>query len=146
MPRWRAEQGNTFVLFPAAILVVLALGSLALDAATVFLGQRRLADLAAAVANDAVAGVSEESFYAGDSDQLRIDPARANLRAAQLVEAQPEDRALLAPSCLLTLVEGGQGVRVECTATVRPIIAPAIPGLNPVREVRAVETAVGLQR
>lgn len=134
------------MLFPAAILVVLALGSLALDAATVFLGQRRLADLAAAVANDAVAGVSEEGFYAGGEDELRIDLARANRRATQLVAAQPQDRALLAPNCALALVAGGSGVRVECTATVRPIIAPAIPGLNPVREVRVVETAIGVQR
>jgi Flp pilus assembly protein TadG len=47
------EAGSNLLLFPAAILVLLALGGIAVDSATLFLSQRRMTDLAAAVAHDA---------------------------------------------------------------------------------------------
>ena len=51
------------MLFPAAILVVLILGSIAVDFSIVFLAERELAAAAAAAANDAAgAGVDTDHF------------------------------------------------------------------------------------
>jgi hypothetical protein len=137
------EAGTTLVLFPAAVLIVLGLGALALDSATVFLGQQRLADLAAAIANDAVAGIDVGSFY--DPEQaMRLDDRRAAVRRVQQVESRPQDRALEAVRCEVTTVE--LDVRVTCTAEVRPILAPVWPGRPAVLTVTATEAARGVRR
>jgi hypothetical protein len=137
------EAGNTLVLFPVAVLIVLGLGALALDSATVFLGQQRLADLAAAIANDAVAGIDLGAFY--DPEQaMRLDGRRATARRTQLVEGRPQDRSLEAVRCEVITV--ALDVRVTCTAEVRPILAPVWPGRAVVLGVTATETARGVRR
>lgn len=62
------------MLMPAAVLVFLVLGVLAVDAASVFLVQRQLANAAVAAANDAVAAVDVQEFY-GDGS-FRLDRPR----------------------------------------------------------------------
>jgi hypothetical protein len=58
---------------PAAVLIVMVLGGIAVDAAVVYLGERQAADLSAAVANDAAALVDDASLYG--SDQVCLVPA-----------------------------------------------------------------------
>jgi hypothetical protein len=135
------EGGNTLVLFPAAVLIVLGLGALALDSATLFLGQRRLADLAAAIANDAAAGIDLASFYDPD-EEFRLDAARAATRSAQLVRGRPLDRSFEAVRCEVATV--GLEATVTCSAEVRPLFAPVWPGLSPLQRIQARETAVGI--
>lgn len=56
---------------PAAVLVFLVLGALAVDAAAVFLAQRYLANAASAAANDAASqAVDLDRFYADGSVRL----------------------------------------------------------------------------
>ncbi len=144
------EVGNTLVLFPAAVLIVLGLGALALDSATVFLGQRRLVDVAAAVANDALAAVDADAFFAQDTDEVRVavDPAQAQQRLLALVAAQAPDRSLEDLDCAFEALAAGPPTRVEvrCTATVRPILSPVWPGAPQVRPIEAREVAVGIQQ
>ena len=130
------------MLFPAAILIVLGLGALAVDSAVLFLGQRRLADLAASVANDAVAAVSTEAFYAPGGSSIELDRGRAERRAEQLVAAQPQDRSLESVSCDVAVA--GLRAEVSCEATVRPLLAPMWPGLAPTQRVRARDAAVAV--
>lgn len=136
------QSGNTLVLFPAAVLIVFGLGALAIDAATIFLGQRRLADLAASVANDAVAAIDLAAFYQGQED-LRIDPVRASTRAEQLRSGVTQDRSLEEVACALEV--DGQAVTVRCTGRARPILAPFWP-VGATRDLTASETATGQQR
>ena len=146
----RCEAGNTLVLFPAALLIVLGMGALALDSATIFLGQRRLVDVAAAVANDALAAVDREAFFAQEpgAAQVVIDPQRADARRAVIVAAQQTDRSLLDLDCVFVELDPGPPTRVvvDCTANVRPILAPVWPGAPRVRPIHAREVAVGVQR
>ncbi len=144
------EDGNTLVLFPAAVLILLGLGALALDGATVFLGGRRLVDVAAAVANDALTAVDPDAFFAQEpgSAQVPLDPLRAEQRLAAIVAAQVPDRSLGDLDCAFEALEAGPPTRVvvRCTATVRPILAPVWPGAPAVRAIEAREVAVGVQR
>ena len=67
------------MLMPAAVLVVIILGSLAVDRAMVFGAQRELINTAQAAANDAVTlGIDVEEVRAGGDlryDRARIDDA-----------------------------------------------------------------------
>lgn len=136
------EAGSTLLLFPAAILVLLALGGMAVDGATLFLSQRRMADLAAAVAHDAIAGIEEASFYG--SGTIRVDPQRASLRRDQLIAHLEEDWSLSDVACSLSV--SGDQATADCAATVRPIMAPLWWGDGTrTRRVSAVETARGTE-
>ncbi|MCA1783829.1 MAG: hypothetical protein LC679_17150 [Intrasporangiaceae bacterium] len=136
--RLRDEGGNTLVLFPAAILILLGLGALALDSATIYLGQRRLADLAAATANDAAGGLLLESFYDEDADPV-LDRDLGDRRARVVGAQMGEDRSFEAVECTVEVV--GLEATADCTAQVRPILAPFWLGSNDRLTMRAIETA-----
>lgn len=150
--RWAraaGEAGNTLILFPTAVLILFGLGAVALDTATVFLGQRRLVDIASAVANDAIAAVDVDAFFA-QSDEgaaVPLDRRRAEARRDQLVARQSLDRSLSDVSCTIDLLATGPPARAEvtCQATVRPILAPLWPGAPETRAIQAREVAVGQQ-
>jgi hypothetical protein len=117
-------------LIPVAVLVLFVLGALALDSAALFLGQRRLADLAAAVATDAVASLDREGFYAsgGEPDDLGLALGAVEARRDQLVALamRDADRTLDEVACDVALA--GTRVTATCTATSRGILAPAALG------------------
>lgn len=141
MRRLRNEAGNTLVLFPVGVLILFGLGAVAIDSATVFLAQRRLADLSAAIANDAVAGVDIASFY-GTDGTIRLDASRGYERTRQLRTGQSQDRAFESVAC--TLDTAGNRATAVCTGQVRPIFATFLPSAG-TRSLRATETAVGQQ-
>jgi len=125
------ERGSVLLLFPAGVLVVLVLAAMAIDSSIAFLGERELSGAVTAAANDAVTqALSDASFYRGgsvdvaDGEVARIveervrtslDPDRYHNLS---VRAWVERSAL---GCRLTL-------RVEASATVRYLFAPALPG------------------
>lgn len=127
---------------PAAVLVMMILGAIAVDSARLFLAQRELGDAAAAAANDvATAALDEGSFYRSGGE-LRIDPVRAGqVAAAAVVARSPAGSAWDGPDVQV----GGRQVCVTLRATVRPLFARAIPGAGSDRTVtaRASATAAG---
>ncbi len=136
------------MLFPVAILILFGLGAMALDSATVFLGQRRLVDLAAAVAGDAIAAVDVERFYtqAPGQELVPLDPGRAQARLEQLVAGHVDDASLADVSCSLTLDDGPPArAEASCRGVATPILAPLWPGSPRVRELQVTEVAVGVQ-
>jgi Tfp pilus assembly protein PilX len=143
--RLRSQQGNTLLLMPAGLLVLLILAAIAVDAAVLFLGQRRISDLAASVAQDAVAAVDEARFYDGELVLVQGD---ADQRGQTLAANLPQDDALIDPSCRVETGVDDDGdplASVRCDAQVRFIFAPAIPGSQRISEVTATETAAGRQ-
>ncbi len=97
------EDGSTLVLYPFAILIVVALGGLALDVALFFQAHRETVDVAAGLAND-IAGVVDEAAFATSVDgTVAIDSRRAEV----LLELANQD-----------LVGHPHGLR--CSAAVRP--------------------------
>lgn len=109
---------------PAAVLVFLVLGALAVDAAAVFLGQRQLANAAVAAANDAVAvAVDVDEYYGGG--RVRLLPAEAQRVAEETVRRLGLDRLHdLRPVATVR----GDGVVVTITARVDHIFSGAVPG------------------
>jgi Flp pilus assembly protein TadG len=146
LPRIRrlasGESGSALLLMPAAVLVLFFLAGIAVDAAVQFLGQRRVADLAASVAQDAVASVDVESFY-DQERELVIDPGGAAARQQTLLTNLPSDDAFLSPSCEVAIA--GVTATAECRAQVRLIFRGMLPGASVIRDVQAVETAEGQQ-
>lgn len=127
-----SERGSTLLLFPAAILIMVALAAMTVDSSIAFLAQRELANATAAAANDAAAkAVSDASFY----EQNRIELSAATVEAVALdrvrslvdharhhdlsidAEAQPPAAA----GCAWT-------VRVHASSRVDELFARAIPG------------------
>jgi hypothetical protein len=130
------------MLMPAAVLVVMVLGAIAVDSARLFLAQRELADAAAAAANDAVtAALSDDAFYRAGG-RLELDPVHASRTVDDAVRARaPAGLAIDPPSVTIA----GRQICVALRATVTPLFAKAVPGAGRPRSVaaRAAATAVG---
>lgn len=118
------ESGSVLLLFPAAFLIMLVLGSLAIDAGVVFLGQRDLAAAAGAAANDATT-LGLDLAQLRDQGQFALDPALVESE----VRSALERRGILGSlqSAPEVRVVGDQ-VEVTLTRHVDYLIAPALPG------------------
>ena len=134
------ERGSALTLMPAAVLVFVVLGAIAVDFAVAFLAEREVSNAAAAAANDvAGAALDQDRFYADGA--IRLDPSvaqsvgRTSVAAAGLdhldeVAVRVSVRGD-APTVTVTvsaragyafakaLPGGPDGVAVEATATAR---------------------------
>ena len=111
--RYRAETGSVLLLMPAAIVVVLLLGAIAVDSAIVYLGQRRAYDVALDAANDA-AGAGLDRDTARTTGALVHDPVRVReIAAATIGAAQMDGITLVAARTHDGLVEVTVDVRVQ---------------------------------
>ncbi|MEX2563306.1 MAG: hypothetical protein WD358_08610 [Nitriliruptoraceae bacterium] len=128
------ERGNVLIIVPAALLILLLLASLAVDAAALYLGQRRIADLTASIANDVVASIDLDVYYG--SGMVEFDRARVAVRRSQQ-QASASDGGLEVVACDLHLE--APYVTVTCEGIVRPVLLVAWPGRSSF-SVAAVET------
>lgn len=127
------------MLMPAAVLVVIVLGAIAVDFAVVFLAERELANVAAAAANDAATrAVDRDRFYADGT--VELDPATA-ARVAEQVVAVGGPRYAEGLEVGVTVDRSRPVVTVEVQAEVDYIFAKAIPGARHSATVQAVATA-----
>ena len=134
------------MLFPAAVLIMVALAAMAVDSSIAFLAQRELANATAAAANDAATlAVSDSAFYERNRIELSaaavesvavdrvlslVDQARHHGLAVE-AEAQPP----AGPGC-------GWTVRVSASSQVDELFARTIPGGTGRVDVRATSSAV----
>lgn len=137
-PSGRDQRGSTLVLMPIAVLILLGLAAVAVDAAVVHLGQLRLSDLAAGLARDAVAAIDEQAFY--EEGRIEVVGERVVQRRDARLAALAEDPGFTDVRCDEIEVVGDRAT-VGCTATVRPIFGVVLPGGRAPTQVRAVETA-----
>ena len=132
------------MLVPAAVLVLVILGAIAVDSATAFLGQRELAGAAAAAANDAATAISPAHFYrsgGGAEGAVAIDDDRARRVAERAVSA----RAPRGVEVTAFSVEATRGqVCVTIVGRVEYVFAKAVPGVarHTTVQARAEATAV----
>lgn len=140
--RLRRDEGTALMLMPAGVLIVLILGALAVDSAILFLGERELADLTAAAANDAAtAALDPDAFY--KCGRLRLDEDQAQSVARAVTTVRTSDAVTLTD--LAAAVDNGATppeITVTATGTVRLIFTPAVPGTSRTRIVSARSTAV----
>lgn len=74
------------MLMPAAVLIVLLLGAIAVDSAIVYLGQRQAYNAAFDAANDA-AGAGIDAGLARETGEIAYDAARVEELARAAIEA-----------------------------------------------------------
>ena len=137
----RSESGNTLLLFPAAVLILVILGALAVDLGVARLAQRDLANLSASVANDIAGALDEEAFYV--EGEVRIDPDLAERLLGAAIDAHPGDAVeitgggweLLAADEVLVWFEGEV-----------PVIFAGALRQDGVRHVRAETRASAIER
>ena len=134
------QRGSVLLLVPAAVLVLVVLGAIAVDFGLAFLAQRELTSAAAAAANDAAgAALSDAAFYGARG--VEIDPARAERVAADAVGARRPGGVMVRS---VTVRVAGPQVCVTVEGEVPYVFAPVVPGVarSAVVRGRAVATAV----
>jgi hypothetical protein len=136
--RWRGEHGSVLALMPAAAMIFIVLGSLAVDSAIAYLGEREVGNLASAVANDAATqAIDVERFYA--TGEVVLVPARAQA-VADAATARNADGHLQGLE-IETEIVGTDRIRVHVHAAVRSLFARALPDGLEERDVGATAEA-----
>ena len=134
MPRVTGGRGSVLMLMPAAVLIVLVLGAIAVDSAIVYLRQRQAYNVAFDAANDAVgAGVDVEVARA--EGEIAYDPARVEDVARQAVTASGLDGVELVSARPV-----GTGVEVVVAVQVDHLFVQALG--DPARDRRTVTARV----
>lgn len=119
-PSTRGERASVLMLMPAAVLIVLLLGAIAVDSAVVYLAQRQAHNVAFDAANDAV-GAGFDRATARRSGEFRYEPERVRAVAAGTVAA-----AGLSDLRLVDVEVGTDGsVAVTVEVRVEHVFAPA---------------------
>ncbi len=136
--RASGDRGSILMLMPAAILIVLVLGAIAVDMSVIYLAKHELIDAASAAANDAATvGLNEASLRVGSGyslDPTRIDEAVGRSLASSGILGR------LAEPPMVTITSTDQ-VRVDLTIEVDYIFAKALPGNRGHTTVHASATA-----
>lgn len=131
------EEGSIALLLPAAVLVLIVLGAIAVDLAVVQGAQRRLVDLAGTLATDAVGQVEVDAALA--TGRSAVDQAAAQRHADRAAAALvATDARLRSAACDVAL--DGETVLVTCRGTVDPLLGRGLPGGGP-RLVTATDRA-----
>lgn len=110
------------MLMPAAVVIVLLLGAIAVDSAIVYLEQRQAYNVAFDAANDA-AGAGVDRDAARNTGAFVYDPNRVEELAAAAVEG-----AEMEGLTLVSAVPDGDGVAVTVEVHVRHLFGQAFGG------------------
>ena len=138
------ERGSVLMLMPAAALVFIVLGAIAVDFAVVFLGEREVANAAASAANDAASqGVDRDGFYA--TATVRLDPGVASRVAARSVDAAGLDDHLDDIVVTTRVAADAPEVTVTVRAHVHHLFGSALPGGPEGTDVEATAVATARQ-
>jgi Flp pilus assembly protein TadG len=120
------ERGSSLMLMPAAVLVFVVLGAIAVDFAVAFLGERQVSNAAASAANDAAgAALDPDRFYADGA--IRLDPAAAARVSRSSVTAAGLDH-LRDVDVQVGVAADAPEVTVTVEAWVPYLFAKALPG------------------
>ena len=133
------------LLFPAALLIMVALAAITVDSAIAFMAQRQLANATAAAANDAATeALSDRAFY--ENDRIELSPSAVERvavdRVFQLVDAaRHHGLAVTAEASPPAAAGCSWTVRVRASSRVDELFGKAMPGSDGLVDVRAESTA-----
>ena len=131
------ERGSVLMLLPAAVLVFVILGALAVDYGSVWADQRELANAAEAAANDAATrAVDVEHWYR--TAEVRLVAARAWTVAEASVRAKGLDRL---DAEVIDVQVDGDRVTVTVRGRAHHLFAKAVPGGPEGQDVTATSEA-----
>jgi Flp pilus assembly protein TadG len=131
------DRGSVLILMPAAVLVLVVLGAIAVDLSVAFLGQRELANAAEAAAND-VAGTIDAARFRS-TGAVVIDCAQADAVAHAAFRARLAGWMQAADVTVTSCA--GNTVTITAAGRVGYIFARAIPGAPHTASVQATATA-----
>ncbi|MHB8464305.1 MAG: hypothetical protein ACYDH6_18325 [Acidimicrobiales bacterium] len=113
-----SERGSILILVPALLLVLMALGVIAVDSAAEYLAHRELTDFTAGAADDVVAAsLDHPAFYRGS---LRLQPQAAQT-AVDSLRGSSSTGAMEITEAVASVSPAGDVVTVRATATVRDV-------------------------
>jgi hypothetical protein len=131
------------MLMPAAVLIVMVLGAIAVDLSVVRMGQRELIAVAGDAANDAVTiGLDEGALRSGRGYHLDAERVEDAVAATLAAKGILDD---LAEPPTVT-IDGDTTVTVQLARRVPHLFAKALPGAPDDELVRATVTARVEQR
>lgn len=132
------DRGSVLMLMPAAFMVLLVLGAIAVDLTAIRVGQRSVLSSATDAANDAVTvGLDETAYRSGLG--YRLDPQRVREAVyAALYAKGLLNRLTAAPTIV---IHPDQSVTVRLESRVEHIFARALPGISDPVPVHAEATA-----
>lgn len=137
--RLRSEDGALTVWMLGLVMVVLAVGGLALDLSHVFSQRRAVAGVADSVVTAAASGLDEATLRSGAP--LRLDPVRARALAQTAVAAQS-----LQPEVDLAVAADGSSVTVIARAEVELTLLRLLVGDSDPLEIRVEAVSGPLRR
>lgn len=133
-----SERGSALMLVPAAVLVLVVLAAIAVDSSVVLLGQRELANAAAAAANDAATvAIDVDRLRRDDCIDVREDDAYDVALTAALTQT---DAVRVRPGDVAVEVDDLE-VTVSISGEVEHIFAKGVPGTRRTTRVSATSTA-----
>lgn len=124
------------MLLPAAVLVLLVLGAIAVDSAIAYMAQRNLAAAAADASNDAGDVAVDPAAVLGRG-QLHLDGQAA---AAEVEAVLHRDGISDATIDAVRPTEAGRGLQVVVERRVHLLFTGAIPGAHDTTTVKATVT------
>ena len=120
MRGFASDRGTVLVFMPAAVMILVVLGALAVDFTAVHLRQRELENAADAAANDAAAAAVDQQLLRS-TGELAIDPQLARSVVVESVGARNLPEANIAGATAI-----GNEVTVTLTMSVDYIFAKAV--------------------
>ena len=141
--RPRPERGSTLLLFPAGLLIMVALAAMTVDSAIGFLAQRQLMNATAAAANDAATqALSDRAFYQDNRLELSSADVEAVAvdRVFDLVD-QGRHHGLSVTAAATRTAGCVWTVTVRASSRVDELFAKAMPGSSGQVAVHAESTA-----
>ena len=121
-----ADRGSTLLLFPVGILIVMVLSAIAVDLSMVHSGQRDLARVVHAAANDAASDLDVAELRR--SGEITIDLVAAR----RTVSDRLRTASIAVDDIRSVRVEAGprpRSLRVRVDASVRHLFGRAVPGV-----------------
>ncbi len=136
--RVSGERGSSLMLMPAAVLVMMLLGAIALDAAAIRMQSRELRNTARSAANDAL-GAALDVDHLRETGEIRLDEALARSSVDAAIEQRRIEGVVVDSVAVTTEVDGTLVLTVRLHRSVEHILRP--PGTDPTVTVRAAASA-----
>lgn len=136
--RAEGDRGSSLMLMPAAVLVMMLLGAIALDAAAIRMQTRELRNVARSAANDAL-GAAVDVDHLRATGEIRIDESVARAVVDNAVDQRTIEGVDVDAVAVDTDADGTLVLTVTLRRTVDHILRP--PGTDPSVTVRAAGSA-----
>lgn len=136
--RVSGDRGSSLMLMPAAVLVMMLLGAIALDAAAIRMQSRELRNVARSAANDALSAAVDVD-HLRETGEIRIDESLARVTVDEAITRRSVADAAVDAVVVTTEPDGTIVLTVTLRRSVDHVLRP--PGTDPSVTLTAVGSA-----